>query len=95
MGDEVERRDEALSDERWTGRRMASLRLTDVSFVGCDLAGVTIDDGSLLRVRFERCRLSDGVTVDVLRGATLSTVQALAIAPWPLAAADVLLVDDV
>jgi uncharacterized protein YjbI with pentapeptide repeats len=53
------------------GRRFTGLVCDDMSFIGCDLAGASLQDARLTRVRFESCRMN-GV---ILAGATLLDVE--------------------
>jgi len=65
MEGDVELEDEELTGVRWTGSQLGRLHLTDVTFLDCDLSGVVMDEGSWLRVRFQRCRLSGLVAPDL------------------------------
>jgi hypothetical protein len=47
-----------LEQLRLTGRRFGKLRLVDVVLEDCDLSACTLEDASLIRVEFRRCRLS-------------------------------------
>lgn len=43
---------------RLTGRRFVRLRLVDVLFEDCDLSAANLEEASLVRVEFRRCRMS-------------------------------------
>jgi uncharacterized protein YjbI with pentapeptide repeats len=50
----------------WTGAQLTRARLTDVVIEDGELAGLTLDECSLLRVAFVRCRLT-GIVAPALR----------------------------
>jgi len=56
---------------RFTGAQLLRLELTDVVLADCDLAGVVLEEATLVRVAFRRCRLNGAD----LGGATLTDVR--------------------
>jgi uncharacterized protein YjbI with pentapeptide repeats len=64
--DEVEMTACRLVSVRLTGRRFERLRMVDVLIEDSELSGVTIAEGSFLRVEMRRCRLS-GLVASTLK----------------------------
>lgn len=61
----------SLVGVRITAARLHRLELTDVTLTDCDLAGVVVDEATMVRVAFNRCRLSGAD----LGGAQLTDVR--------------------